>query len=97
MTDPDIRLEETAEGGVYVAIMPDGSTARLDFTKVGENRIIATHTFVPVPYRGEGVGEALALRLFKDARARGLTIRPACWFVRDELDRLSPEWDDVRS
>ena len=33
--------------------------------------------------------------LVGDARARGDTIHPTCWFVADEIARHAPDWDDV--
>jgi hypothetical protein len=99
MTDiaSQIQFEETPKGGRYFLVMPNGELSRLTFVKVGDKHIIADHTFVPPPYRGDGIGEAMVERLFADARAKGLKITPTCWFVADEFKRLSPKWDDVRA
>lgn len=88
-------LEETAKGGRYFLTMPNGEDARLTFVRVSPTHWIADHTFVPVPYRGDGVAEAIVERLFADARAAGAKITPTCWYVADEFRRLSPQWDDV--
>ena len=90
-----IRFEETAKGGRYFIDMPNGEQSRLTFVKAGAGHIIADHTFVPVPYRGNGVAEAMVERLIADARGNGLKITPACWFVADEFKRHHPAWDDV--
>ena len=92
----DIRFEETERGGRYCITMPNGEQSRLTYVKAGAGNIIADHTFVPVPYRGNGVAEAMVARLIADARSRGLKITPACWFVADEFDRHRPDWDDVK-
>jgi predicted GNAT family acetyltransferase len=92
-----IQLERTPRGGRYFITMPNGEEARLTFATADEGRIIANHTFVPVPYRGEGIAEAMVERLIADARAHGWTITPTCWFVADEFARHAPEWDDVRA
>ena len=97
MNMDEISFEETPKGGRYFIVMPNGEQSRLTFVRAGEKHIIADHTFVPPPYRGDGVGEALVKRLFADARAQGLKITPACWFVADEFRRMSPEWDDVKA
>jgi predicted GNAT family acetyltransferase len=34
-------------------------------------------------------------RLVADARAQGVRITPACWFVADEFARHAPDWNDV--
>ena len=50
--------------------MPNGEEARLTYVKAGAGHIIADHTFVPVPYRGNGIAEAMVERLIADARER---------------------------
>jgi predicted GNAT family acetyltransferase len=90
-----IRFEETPKGARYFMVMPNGEEARLTYVKVGAGHIIADHTFVPVPYRGHGVAEAMVERLIADARAGALKITPTCWFVADEFKRHHPDWDDV--
>lgn len=93
----DLRFEETEEGGRYIMVMPNGELSRISYLHSDPGVIIANSTFVPVPYRGDGVAEALVERLMTDARAQGLKIVPACWFVDDEMKRRSPEWDDLRA
>jgi predicted GNAT family acetyltransferase len=92
---PDIRFEQTARGGRYFITMPNGEESRLTYVEAGAGHIIANHTFVPVPYRGNGVAEAMVERLIAHARSGGLKITPACWFVADEFERHRPDWDDV--
>lgn len=91
----DIRFEETAKGGRYFVDMPNGEQSRLTFVRAGDGVIVADHTFVPAPYRGDGIAEALVERLVSDARAQGLKIIPTCWFVRDEFARHAPNWDNL--
>lgn len=79
----------------YSRIMPNGEESRLTFVRVTATHWIADSTFVPPPYRGDGVAEALVERLIADARAEGARITPTCWYVRDEFARHAPDWDDV--
>lgn len=98
MTDPidrTIRFEENEKGGRYFIPMPNGEDSRLNFVKVSDDHIIANSTFVPVPYRGDGIAEEMVERLIADARSRGWKISPTCWFVADEIARHAPDWDDV--
>ncbi|MEO3389254.1 GNAT family N-acetyltransferase [Mesorhizobium sp. CAU 1741] len=95
MTDYPIEFEQTAKGGRYFVRMPGEEDSRLTFVRVSETHWIADHTFVPVPWRGEGIAERLVERLVADARTAGAMITPTCWFVADELKRMSPAWDDV--
>jgi predicted GNAT family acetyltransferase len=91
----DFDFEATPKGGRYFMVMPNGEQSELTFFDAGPGHIVADHTFVPVPYRGEGVAEAMAQRFFTDARQAGNRVTPACWFVAGEFRRLSPEWDDI--
>lgn len=92
-----IRFETTPKGGRYVIVMPNGELSRLSFVHAGQGHIIADSTFVPPPYREQGVAEALVRRLIDDARRRGDKITPTCWYIADEFDRHAPAWDDVRA
>lgn len=93
----DLRFEETEKGGRYVMVMPNGEISRISYVRAGDGTIIADSTFVPVPYRGDGVAEALVERLMTNARARGQKVILTCWFVADEMKRRAPEWDDLRA
>jgi uncharacterized protein len=98
MTAPypiDISYEDTPTGGRYFMAMPNGEESRLIFVRSGPGRIVADHTFVPVPYRENGIAEALVERLVAGARATGDKITPTCWYVADEIARHAPDWDDV--
>ncbi len=90
-----IRFEETGNRGRYSIPMPNGEESKLTFVRVSPDHIIADHTFVPPPYRGQGVAERMVERLIVDARMTGTRVTPTCWFVADEFARHSPEWDDV--
>ena len=91
----DIRFEEAGNRGKYSILMPNGQESRLTFSRISAEHIIADHTFVPVPYRGQGIAERMVERLIADSRAAGANITPTCCFVADEFARHSPAWDDV--
>jgi predicted GNAT family acetyltransferase len=95
LDDRPIRHEQDGARGKYSVEMPDGSESRLITMRAGPNHLIASSTFVPVPWRERGVAERMVERLIADARANGDKITPTCWFVADEFTRHSPEWDDL--
>ena len=95
MDNLSIEVETTEKGGRYFVPTPNDGDARLTFVRVSDTHWIADHTFVPVSWRGKGIAEAMVVRLLKDARKAGVKITPTCWFVADELKRMSPQWDDV--
>lgn len=95
--DPtSFEVEESVARRRYFKVMPNGEEAKLTLVKSSPTRWIADHTFVPVPYRGDGTAEALVERLVADARREGARILPTCWYVADEFARHAPDWDDVR-
>lgn len=94
--DPiDIHFQETGNRGKYSVAMPDGTEARLTYSRTSHDHVIADSTYVPPPFRGMQIAERMVERLFADARDGGFRITPTCWFVADEFARHAPEWDDV--
>lgn len=95
MTDIEITREDTETKGRYVyRAANSGEEAELTFSKVSETRIIVDHTGVPDSFRGQGVGQALALRVVEDARESGVKIIPLCPFFKAQALRHE-EWRDV--
>ncbi|CAN5880121.1 GNAT family N-acetyltransferase [soil metagenome] len=64
----------------------DGFTAELTY-RIRGDRMVLTHTGVPAPIEGRGIGSALVRAAVGDAIARELTIVPRCSFVAGWLDR----------
>ena len=94
----DITRTDEDRGGRYEAHV-DGfdEPAVLDFRMSADDLINATHTFVPVPMRGRGVGQALVDRLVTDARKQEFRIVPTCPFVRAHLERHADRADLIAS
>lgn len=92
MTTPDAvrdnperqRFEMPVEGGLAFA----------NYRRTGDVLLI-THTEVPQPLEGRGLGSALVRGLFDLARAQGLKVRPLCPFVVAYMNR-HPEVADLR-
>lgn len=91
----EIRHHDDGMRGEYFIVMPNGEKSRLTYVRAGPEHMVVNHTFVPVPYREQGVAERLVQRVVDDARAAGTKITPQCWFVADEFARHGGEWDDV--
>jgi uncharacterized protein len=75
--------------------------ARIDGTVVGVSQyeltadtIVFLHTVVAQEHEGQGVGSAIARYALDDARARGLSVRPLCPYIRAWLQR-HPEYSDL--
>lgn len=91
----EIRNEETASGGRYVATL-DGNEAEMTYSRTSPKLIIIDHTGVPDALRGKGVGQAIAAHAVEEARRNGWKIFPLCPFFKAQTQR-HPEWQDVIS
>jgi predicted GNAT family acetyltransferase len=56
--------------------------------------MVLPHTEIDANRRGHGLGDVLVGGVLDDVRARGLTVVPTCWFVREYIDR-HPEAADL--
>ncbi len=96
MTVTEISIERLSTGQArYIARMPPSEAMGiLTVRDVGENILVAEHTYVPPHWQGRGVAFALFERLVADARARGQLIAPVCKTAWGEAV-LTPDWADV--
>lgn len=88
----DEGVRDDAEAGRYV-LEAGGETAIAAYEREGD-RILFTHTEVPVALEGQGVGSRLVKGALDDVRARGLKVTPACAFVRRFIE-THPEYRDL--
>ena len=95
MEDVTINRRGTGSDVVYTASQ-DGrfDEAVLHVEETCDGRLIADHTYVPGPLRGQGIAKRLVARLVDDARNADLKIVPICAFVRMEKEK-HPEWGEV--
>jgi hypothetical protein len=56
-----------------------------------KDKIFLTHTEVPTPLEGKGIGSSLIKLTLEDVDAKGLTLVPLCPFVAAYIKR-HPEW-----
>lgn len=91
----EIRFEESGDRGKYAILMPNGQESKVTFVRAGPGHVIADHTYVPPPYRNQGVAERLVEHFVGEMRAAGAKVTPTCWFVADEFARHGADWDDV--
>ncbi len=57
-----------------------------DFVMDGDVMVLP-HTVIDPDRRGNGLGDVLVAGVLADARERGNTVDPQCWFVREYLHR----------
>jgi len=80
------------EAGHRFEVSLDGRLAVAEY-RVDGDRMLFTHTEVPVEFRGKGVAEKLVLAGFQHAKKKGLKIVPICSYVGAILKR-HPEYED---
>ncbi|MCL1962039.1 MAG: N-acetyltransferase [Desulfovibrionaceae bacterium] len=68
----------------------EGHVAYVEFERL-PNAIACTHTIVPQPLEGRGVGSRLVKHVLDYAAANQLKVRPDCSFVKAWIDR-HPEY-----
>lgn len=71
----------------------EGHTAVVDYLRK-PGRLILTHTGVPSPLEGRGVGSRLVQGVLEDARAKGLRVVSQCTFISRYIER-HPEWAEI--
>ncbi len=68
--------------------------AVLEYTLTKTGMIVFTHTEVPEPLEGQGLGATLAQAGLRHARDAGLTVMPLCPFVASYI-RRHPEYQPL--
>ena len=66
----------------------------LAFYRLADGVMTFTHTEVPAPLRGRGLGSQMMHAVLQDVRAQGLKVVPRCQFVADYI-RRNPEFADL--
>lgn len=93
----DIEItHDRSEGHGQYQLVADGDRAgELDYRDDAGTRVF-THTGVRPHLEGRGLAAQLVRRGLDDARADGLLVVPACWYVASYLDR-HPDDADLRA
>ena len=90
--DP-IRVSDNRDLARYEAIAGEELAGYVTY-RLRPGRITFLHTEVEPALEGHGVGGRLAAAVLDDARARGLSVIPACPFVASWIKR-HPEYRDL--
>ena len=82
----DLPIRDNAAQHRFEADLGNGEMAIAAYSLHGQ-QIAFTHTEVPPAHEGKGVGSALIRFSLDQARARGLTVLPACAFYAAYMQR----------
>lgn len=75
---------ELLDGGVVVGIA--------DVVDAGDH-LVLPHTEIDPSRQGQGLGAVLVRGVLDDVRRRGRTVVPACWYVREFIERHPDDAD----
>lgn len=71
-----------------------GDFAEVDYIKTADGEMILTHTGVPRPLSGQGIGSQMVEEVLKDIDEQGLKVVPQCPFIADYI-RKNPRWEHI--
>lgn len=89
IVEEKFKLIDNSAANRYEIIVED-STPFVEYIKTAD-KIILTHTEVPVKLKGEGIGTALVKLVLEDIQKKELGLIPLCPFVALYIKR-HPEW-----
>ena len=92
MTTADISHDENLMRYSY---FEKGLEAYLTYERPTMGHIHITHTVVPGPLGGRGLGKQLVKRAMEDAIASGETVSSSCWFASALIEKI-PAWAAMR-
>ncbi len=91
----EIRHEDRGRGGLFVTGEGD-DRAELTYSPAGiQDSLVFDHTYVPEHLRGQGIAEKLVEFGAAYAREKGLTVVPACSYVRAVFERHPDRYGDL--
>lgn len=89
-----VQKQMGRHNGRYFMIV-DGFEPEITFIRIpGSDDIVANHTGVPVPLRGQGIAETLVRAMVEDAQRNDFKIVPACPYI-EALYKRNPEWSSL--
>ncbi|MGW6275983.1 GNAT family N-acetyltransferase [Kribbella sp. NPDC055071] len=90
----EITVVDAKESSRYEAHDADGNLMGFVDYKLNPGVIIFRHAETLPDYRGHGVAGRIASKSLDDARALGLSVKPACPFYQGYLEE-HPEYADL--
>lgn len=89
----EVAVRHDAEGSRYELVADGVVIGLLDYRERADADVF-THTEVAPAHRGAGLAAVLVRAALDDARSRGRSVVPQCWYVADFI-RDHPEYQDL--
>ena len=86
MSDETVSITNNEALGRYEAHIGDELAGILEY-RVSDGTVLFPHTQVHPQFGGRGIGAQLASRAVHEAADQGLSMIPACWFVRGWINK----------
>nr|WP_321442385.1 N-acetyltransferase [uncultured Hyphomonas sp.] len=74
----------------------NGLEAYLTYERPRDGQVHITHTIVPGPLGGRGLGKRLVQAAMADIIASGEMVSSSCWFASALIEK-TPEWSAVQA
>lgn len=74
-----------------VAMDGDTQVGKVTYVRAGDHTLVINHTFVEIPYRGQGIAQQLIHQIIEYAIENNLKLVPLCSFAKSEFDK-HPEY-----
>jgi uncharacterized protein len=74
----------------------NGLEAYLTYERPADGQIHITHTIVPGPLGGRGLGKRLVAAAMADVIANGEMVSSSCWFASALIEK-TPEWSAMQA
>ena len=92
-----VEIRRNDEQGRYELVVDDQIVGIADFELRDGSTMVLPHTEIDPRQRGRGLGAVLVQGVLDDARKRGATVVPTCWYVREFIEQHPEEADLLAS
>lgn len=87
MKDFVVSHDRGQKAGTFTLVRGDSEIGRLEYVWDNETTIRATHTYIPVEYRGQSLGDHLFDELMLFVEKNHLQLIPECPYIELKLNR----------
>lgn len=94
MSDLQGSVRHRPDLGRYEWVVDDGDPPAIAEYVTDGDVVVMHHTYTEPRFRGRGLAAHVVEGALDDLRARGLRVRPDCWFVAEYIDE-HPEYRDL--
>lgn len=91
MSNVVVSHDRGQSAGTFTLVKDDTKIGRLEYVWDDANTLRATHTYIPVEYRGQNLGDHLFDALMTFVKEQDVTLIPECPYIELKLERMKAE------